>query len=327
MATATKNHWIWDRIESSSNAERAVALIIFVVFVGAVPVVGTGYHVQFLFTIFLFTTLGLGWNLLSGFTGYINFGYAGFVGIGAYATVLPMVELGAPWYAALLFATIVTGIVGLLIGYPVLRLDGAYFAIATLAIATATGILAATEYLRPLTQGASGISFFPPVSNDQQFYIMAGLMLVTALITFWVATSPFGLRLIAIREDEVLASSLGVNTVWDKMAAMGIHTAVGGVCGGMLALNLSYIDPTTVFHIQYTEYPIIMVLFGGLGTAAGPIVGGIVIGVLREVLWAQAPHFHLAILGVLIVILILFLPEGAIEWLKENEYIPRRRWL
>jgi len=328
MATETEpSRTIWDRIESSSWGVRIAALVGFVALAVAVPAIRGGYTTQFLFTIFLFTTLGLGWNLLSGFTGYIDFGYAGFVGIGAYATVLPIVELGLPWYAALGIAAVVTALVGLAIGYPVLRLDGAYFAIAMLAAATALGIAFSTEYMRPITQGATGISFLSPISNVQQYYVMVGLMIAVTVLTFKIATSAYGLRLLAIREDELLAESLGVNTVRDKMVAMALHAAVAGLCGGLQALNLSYIDPASIFDIQYTEFPIIMVLFGGLGTATGPVVGGVVIGVLREVLWAQLPHLHLAVLGTLIVVLILFLPEGAIEWLKENDYLPRRRWL
>ncbi len=274
-----------------------------------------------------YTTLAFGWNILSGFTGYINFGYAGFVGFGAYAAVLSMTTFGLPWYAGLFIAGIATTIVGVALGYPLLRLSGAYFAIAMLALATAAGLAFSTQYLSPITEGATGISFFPEVSSLLLYYTITALMIGAWVVTTWIATSPFGKRLMAIREDETLAASLGVNTFRDKMVAMGLHSFIAGLCGAMLAFNLSYIDPATVFDIQYTEYPIIMVLFGGLGTAAGPILGGVVIGVLREFLWAQFPTFHLAILGGLIVLLVLFLPEGVVEKLKEEEYIPRTRWL
>ncbi len=328
MSTQLKDHWFWDRVEDLSLGVRVGALLLVVVAFALFPLVApTGYTVQYLFTIFLFTTLAIGWNVLSGFTGYINFGYAGFMGLGAYAAVLTMTNFGLPWFVGLAVAAIVSGIAGVIVGYPILRLSGAYFAIAMLALATAAGIGFATSYLRPITEGATGISFFPGLSTVEQYYIVTGVMIGTALLTLKIATSPFGKRLLAIREDELLAASLGVNTVRDKLVAMAIHCAIAGVCGAILAFNLSYIDPATVFDIRYTEYPIIMVLFGGLGTVAGPVVGGIVIGVLRELLWAQFPHFHLAILGALIVVLVLFLPEGVIEWMKENDYLPRRRWL
>lgn len=326
MATVER-HWIWDRIESSSWIERGIVLLIVVAVVALAPVFGDGYQLQVLYTIFLFTTIALGWNILSGFTGYIDFGYAGFIGIGAYATVLPIVKLGAPWYLGLASGIVITAILGSLIGYPALRLTGAYFAIAMLAVAVALRAAMASQYLAPITQGATGVSFFPPLSRAQAFYIMGSGAIIAALLNLRIATSPYGLRLLTIREDETLANSLGINTVRDKMIAMAIHTGIAGFCGGMLAFNLSYIDPASVFAIEYTEYPIVMVLFGGLGTAAGPIIGGVVIGILREVLWGQFPTLHLAILGMTIVALILFLPEGVIEWLKERGTLPRRRWL
>lgn len=327
MASGLKHHRIWDRIEAFSWRARAGLLTLVAVVLAAVPLVISTYYVQFFFSVFLFTTLALGWNVLSGFTGYINFGYSGFVGLGAYVTVLSTTDLGLPWFVGLVLAGVLTALAGAVVGYPVLRLRGAYFAIAMLALLSAASIGFATDYLRPITNGASGISFFPAISTTEQYYVMAALLIGTVVLTFYIATSPYGLRLLTIREDEVLAASLGVNTMRDKMTAMTMHAAIAGVCGGMLAFNLSYIDPSTVFHIQYTEFPIIMVLFGSLGTVAGPLLGGVILGVMRELLWAYAPHFHLALLGILIVVLVLFLPEGIVEWLKENDYVPRRRWL
>ncbi len=328
MSTDLKNHDVWNRIETLPTGVKAVTLFVFVSVLVAVPHVSpSGYTTQYLFTIFFFTTLALGWNVLSGFTGYINFGYAGFVGFGAYAAVLPITNFGVPWYVGLVIAGLSTALLGVVLGYPILRLSGAYFAIAMLALATAAGIGFSTEYLRPVTEGATGISFFPGIAPIEQYYVITGLMIATGLLTLWIATSPFGKRLLAIREDELLAESLGVDTHRNKLAAMALHCGIAGLCGAMLAFNLSYIDPSTVFNIQYTEYPIIMVLFGGLGTVTGPIVGGIVVGILRESLWAQFPRMHLAMLGGLIVVLVLFLPEGVVQKLKQKEYIPRNRWL
>lgn len=328
MSAEIKEHWIWERVENVSTSGFAATLVIVSFILAIVPLIApTGYTVQYLFTIFLFMTMALGWNILSGFTGYVNFGYAGFIGLGAYAAVLPMHNFGVPWYGGLVSAAVVTAVAGVIVGYPTLRLSGAYFAIGMLALATAAGLLFTTSYLRPITEGTTGISFFSGLTTTEQYYLVSAVMLGTVVLTLWIATSPFGKRLLTIREDELLAASLGVNTVRDKLIAMALHSGVAGVCGALLAFNLSYIDPATVFDIQYTEYPIVMVLFGGLGTVTGPVVGGLVIGVLREFLWAEFPRFHLAILGALIVFLVLFLPEGVVEWLKENDYIPRRRWL
>jgi branched-chain amino acid transport system permease protein len=272
-------------------------------------------------------SLALGWNFLSGFTGYINFGYAAFVGIGAYLTVISITLLGLPWYGALALATLVTGIGGTLITVPILRLRGAYFAIAMLGLALGGKVAVGSNYLEPWTNGTHGIIFTAPVDYRGQYYLMLGVTLLLVYLTYRLATSPIGLRWLAIREDEVLASALGVKTMREKIKAMVIHTAVAGLIGGLLAFNISYIDPGTVFALKYTEMPIVMVLAGGLGTVVGPIVGAIVFVLVEEYLWATFPTLHLLFFGLAIMVVVLFIPNGLVGKLKEQDYIPMTRKL
>ncbi|WP_280537560.1 branched-chain amino acid ABC transporter permease [Halopenitus sp. POP-27] len=295
------------------------------VVLAAIPHLAGSYITQVTFSIFMFTGLAYGWNFLSGFTGYINFGYAGFVGFGAYLTVLTIVDLGFPWPLALVTAMVVTAVVGTTLSIPMLRLRGAYFAIAMLAAATGARLFFSSSYMRPITRGGSGISFFPELDLTGQYYLIVTITLCLIYLTYRIANSPFGLRLLAIRDDETLAASLGVKTVREKIIGMAIHTAVAGLIGGVLAFNISYIDPTSVFNIQYTEFPIVMVLFGGLGTVFGPLLGGIIFVVLYELLWSAFPQAYQFFFGVAIIAIILFMPEGIIEYLKENDYLPRWR--
>jgi branched-chain amino acid transport system permease protein len=320
-----------DRIESTldslSAVHRAVALVAVTGLLMALPQLLNAYFVQVLFIVFLFITLGFGWNTLSGFTGYINFGYAGFVGLGAYVTVITIVDFGFPWFAALLVAGLVTAVFGTLISAPILRLNGAYFAIAMLSLATAGRLATTTEYLSPITRGGTGISFFPELSYVDQYYLAVVLAIAAGYFTYRLANSPFGLRLLAIREDELLASALGVKTTREKLIAMFAHALIAGVVGGVLAFNLSYIDPKTVFDIRYTELPIVMVLFGSPGTVIGPIIGGVAFIVVSELLWSSFPTLHQFFFGIAIMLVVIFLPRGVTERLKEKGLLPRRRSL
>lgn len=323
--TLSNRSRLYETLESTSQTQFAGAFTVLIAVFFAIPFVLNSYLVQVLFTVFLFTGLAFGWNFMSGFTGYVDFGYAGFVGFGSYLTVITIVDLGFPWPLALLTAMIVTGVVGTGLSLPMLRLRGAYFAIAMLAAATAAQLLVSSSYLRPITRGGSGISFFPELSLTGQYYLAMGITMTFAYLTYRIANSPFGLRLLAIRDDETLAASLGVKTVREKVIAMLIHTAAAGLIGGVLAFNLSYIDPSSVFNIQYTEFPIVMVLFGGLGTVLGPVIGGFIFVLLYEVLWSTFPQAYQFLFGIAIIGIVLFMPEGIIEYLKENDRIPRWR--
>lgn len=312
-------------LESLSRVQLWSGILVIVVLVYVLPLFLEAYHVQVLFSVFLFMALALGWNFLSGFTGYVNFGYAGFVGFGAYATVLSIVEFGYPWYGGLFVAAVGTAIVGTVISAPILRLRGAYFAIAMLSLATAAQLAATTQYLSPITGGGTGISFLPTLGFTDQYYVAASVTVLLGYLTYRIATSPFGLRLLAIREDETLAAALGVKTTREKILVTALHAAVAGLVGGILAFNLAYIDPPTVFGLKYTEFPIVMVLFGGLGTVLGPIVGALVFVLLFEFLWSSLPQGHLFFFGLTIIVVVLFMPEGLVEWLKSNDYLPRWR--
>lgn len=314
-------------LDSLSAVQRTIGSFALVAFLFILPQFVNDYIVQVLLRIALFIFLAFGWNTLSGFTGYVNFGYAGFVGIGAYITVLSVVDLGIPWYAALFLAAAGTSIFGTIISIPILRLDGAYFAIAMLALATAGQLAASSEYLSPYTRGGTGISFFPAISDVQQYYLVVTLAVAATYFTYRLAKSPRGLRLLTIREDELLASALGINTTREKVIAMAIHTAIAGVGGGLLAFNLSYIDPSTVFALRYTELPIVIVLFGTIGSVLGPIIGGAGFIIVSEILYSTFPALHQFFFGASIMLVIMFLPRGIVERLKVSGYLPRRRSL
>lgn len=319
--SAVVRQWIQNR----SRVQIGIALVAVLAGLFALPTMVSSYIVQVMFSIFLFVILGYGWNFLSGFTGYVNFGYAGFVGLGAYVTVISIVDFGVPWPAALFLAGVATALVGTAISAPILRLRGAYFAIAMLSLATAARLAVSSDYLTPITRGGTGISFLPKLGYTGQYHVAIILAVTCGYATYRLATSPRGLRLLAIREDETLAAALGVRTTKEKLIAMLIHAGIAGIGGGLLAFNLAYIDPNTVFSIRYTELPIIMVLFGSLGTVVGPLLGGLAFIVVSEVLWSTFPTLHLFFFGVAIMLVVIFMPDGLVERLKAKGYLPRWR--
>jgi branched-chain amino acid transport system permease protein len=316
-------------ISNRSGVRRIVmvGLAISLLLVAALPTLANDYIVQFAFKVLLFILLAMGLNILSGFTGYVNFGYAGFVGIGAYLTVLAIVDLGVWWPMALTLAFIGSAIIGGVVAIPALRLRGAYFSIALLSFAVAAQLSASTQYLSSVTRGAQGISFFPELGFPELYYVAAVLMIAAVYATYRIADSPFGLRLLAIREDEVLAASLGVKTTREKTIAMMLHSGIAGVGGGLLAFNLSYIDPGTVFAFDYTIIPLVIILLGSFGSVVGPILGGVFLITIDEILWASFPNVYLVLYGVIIMVTVLFLPNGIIEWSKSKGYLPRERWI
>lgn len=302
------------------------AVVVSLAAILALPRVGGDYELQLLLSVFLFVTLALGFNFFSGFTGYVNFGYAGFVGLGAYLTAISIWHFDVAWAVGLLLGVLFTALFGAVVGLPMIRVSGAYFAISALALYVGLRALVSVDLLSEYTRGAAGIPFRTEASLVDQYYVGALGMFLMIYLTYRVATSSFGLRLLAIREDEMLAEALGVRTSRENMIAFVVHCAVAGFVGGLIALNLSFIDPASAFNIKYVENPMVMVLLGSLGTVVGPIVGATVFTLLQEVLWVAAPGIYRGILGVSVILIVLLMPEGLIDQLKEWGYLPRRRY-
>ncbi len=260
--------------------------------------------------LFMLITLASDWNLTGGFTGYIDFGHAVFFGIGAYGTGIMMAKAGWPFWAALLVGAVFAALFAVLIGIPTLRLKGPYFSIAMLA--TFVAMREIVRVVRPLTGGGTGLTL-PPYLNRPLFYYLT-LLLAILVVSFiwWIRRSEFGSTLVAIREDEVGAEMRGINTTLHKITAFWIAAFFTGIVGGMWAFQNTFIDPDVVFFESRTIELVMMVMLGGLGTVAGPVLGATVIYWLRDIVWANFAQFHLIVEGVLLILIVLFLPEGIV---------------
>ena len=272
--------------------------------------------------IFVLVTLASNWNLIGGMTGYVDFGHAVFFGIGAYimgilvtgSSLLISPEWG--FWQALPASGVAAALFALLIGLPTLRLKGPYFSIAMLG--TLVAMREVARVLRPITGGGVGLNLPPLLNRLGDYYLMLAVMGLVVSLIWWIQRSEFGQSLIAIREDEIGAEMRGINTTLHKVAAFMIAAFFTGIVGGFWAWQNTYIDPDVVFVEARTVEMVMMSMLGGLGTVWGPPLGAVVIYFLQDLLWSNLFEGHLLALGVILVAIVLFMPEGILGTLGDR---------
>ncbi|MGH3231534.1 MAG: ABC transporter permease subunit, partial [Streptosporangiaceae bacterium] len=253
--------------------------------------------------------LAQGVNLIYGYTGYLPFGYFGFFGAGAYGAALSVNFLHAPGLAAVLLGGLAAALVGLLLA-PLLRLSGAYFALASLAAAEALYYIVSSGSLTAVTNGPYGMNL-AAIFNENAAYDVGLVVLGVALaVLVWVRESRFGLTLRAIRSDPVSASMAGVHVVMTRTIAWIIAAALAGLAGAVFAWTTSVFYPETVFSLNISLFALVFALFGGAGTLLGPVLGTLVLYSLYQYVGLTEPQYFQLSFGVLIVLLVLFLPGG-----------------
>ena len=205
------------------------------------PLVTSAYNITLALTVLLTVVMATSWNIISGFTGYVSFGHAGFFGIGSYIGALIFNEVMS-WIPAMIVAGLGTAFVALVIGYPTLRLRGPYFAITMLGLSELARIVVTAW--DSVTRGGLGV--YLPILRDQPpptYYAMIVLAVVAVVVSYAVGTSTFGLRLLSIRDDEVAAQAMGIDTTRYKMAAFTLSSFFPGIAGALYAYHVGFIDP------------------------------------------------------------------------------------
>ena len=328
-ASAAKPEILWERVDWRVRKALLWSLPLILLFALAIlPYVASAYTVTLTFLIFFWVATAQSWNLFSGYTGYVNFGYVGLVGVGAYTTAILIGKFGAHWLPAVGAAGVVTAAFGFLIGIPLLRARGIYFAIAMLGLAEGLRVFFSMGFMAPLTGGGVGIGFISGMSLEAKYYAMGLVALLTTVVVFVVANSRFGLQLLTIREDELAAQVMGINTTSKKLMAFTLCAFLTGLAGGLYAAYVNSLVPATMFvTAYYTLIPIVMATFGGLGTILGPVVGAVLFTIISEAIWARFIFLHMVIFGAVLIIIILFMPQGIIPWLQDKRILPRTRWL
>lgn len=291
--------------------------------VGFPQLTGNSYvhHVLVLWLIFALLALSL--NMVIGYIGELSFGHAAFFGLGAYASALLTMQTGAPVLLGLVFAGVVAGLFGAGIGYVSLRIVGPQFAILTLGFGSI--IYTVTNYWVDLTRGPMGINNIPPISLPGVgtiteargfYYVVLTCLAAFAYSCHALMQSRTGRAFLAARENAPLATSIGVDVFRSKLLGFAIATAVAGVAGGLYGHYLRVITPE-LMSLQYMAALIIMVVVGGRGTIAGPIIGALIYVVLLEVLRSFGP-LRLVVFAALLTLSVIFLPNGLVSLLPSR---------
>jgi branched-chain amino acid transport system permease protein len=238
-----------------------------------------------------------------------------FYGLGAYTAALAITH-GVEPVAAFVASGLVAAIASLVIGLPTFRLRGPYFAIATIGISEAVRIIMTNL---PFTGGASGYRIVEkgPFRQMEHYFTALGLATIAVIIAMLTARSKFGFGLRAIRQDEDAAADVGVNPFTEKLKAHALAAALAGMAGGVLARRAAYIEPGGVFAFATSVQFLLMPVIGGIGTVWGPVIGGVVFGIIEEEIIAEFPSVHLLIYGALLILIILVEPGGILGTIRK----------
>lgn len=289
-------------------------LAVVVALLCLLPMITTPYYVRIGIQVAMWAGLALSWNVICGYAGYISFGHVAFFGIGAYTTaILMQPEHGWNFWATLPVAAVIAGAVAALVGWPALRLKGAYFAIATWALAEAVREFTTVV---DFTGGSGGLTT-PILADDNFFYytMLGAAAIAFALCYLLLERSRFGFRVKAVRDNEVAARAQGINTTLVKIEAFVLSAVIPAVLGGINAYYITFINPESVLKTTITDQLVVMVLVGGLGHAWGPALGATALVLLQEQLRVSYGDTtaYIIIIGVLVMLVVLFLPDGLIS--------------
>jgi len=270
------------------------------------------YSQHVLILVLLYITLGSAWNILGGFAGQLSLGHAAFFGIGAYtAAIIASKTALSPWWAVILGPVVVLPI-ALIVGWICFRLRGPYFTLATIAVGEVVRLVALNW--SQLTGGAVGIvirpSIFSGTSKIPYYYIILILTSVTVALSHRISRRKLGYYLMAIREDEETAESIGIDTTRYKLAALAISATLTAIGGAFYANYFMFVDPTIVLPLALSVEIVLMAIVGGLGTVAGPVLGAVLLKLSSEVFRNEFSKANLLIYGALLVVVILFMPGG-----------------
>jgi branched-chain amino acid transport system permease protein len=278
------------------------------------------------YTIFLSVAMASSLNIILGYTGYISFGHIVFFGLGGYIGLFLISRFGLSIWVAVLAGGLAAGLLAWLLGLAILRLRGAFFALATIGVNEAMRAFVSNF---PPFGGSKGISLhfsvYQPYGGATQalwldYGILVGCTLAAIVLSYAIKTSKFGLGLMAIREDEDAAEVLGVHTTSYKTGAYVLSAIIPGMVGALYYFKNSSIEPSDAFNLAKSIELLVMVMLGGSGTVWGPVIGAAGYEILRGYLLLSRlfRNFQLTVAGVLLLLVVLFIPAGAVGWLSRR---------
>ncbi|HEY6241659.1 MAG TPA: branched-chain amino acid ABC transporter permease [Burkholderiales bacterium] len=304
----------------SNRVFAVTGLAIAIAFAAASQLVTNEYFFTAAYTVLQFVILATAWNILGGYTGYVNFGSAAFFAIGAYSSVFLYNAFKAPLPVMIVVGTLAAGLAGLGLGYLTLRLRGVFFAIASLALAVVLHTFVVNwDYVG----GARGAYVLQPrevpFGLPRYIHVLYVAMVLMAAVSLIVARviehSTFGRGLAAIRDDELAAECSGVPTLRLKIFSTMMSCALMGMAGTTFPYYLSYIEPSSAFSLSYAVNSIAMPLIGGMMSWLGPLIGAILLGTVQQLVQVTiSSAWNLLIVGALLVIFVTLAPNGIMGW-------------
>jgi branched-chain amino acid transport system permease protein len=313
---------------------KAAITIAWLLFLASIPLwLGNPYILHVLIITGIFIVAAISLNLLLGYAGQLSLGHVAFFGIGAYASAL--VSLGfdvsffslkpKPVWVAMLAGAVAAGLCGWLIGRLAFKVRGAYFVIVSISFAEVVRLVAVNWV--ELTQGPMALNNIPPLTlgsltlwkKPENYWLVLAVAVVCFVLVKRIVKSKAGRAMIALRENEPLATSVGIDVTRTLVLAAVVSAAMAGMAGALYAHYIRIVDPD-VFLFIYTVTMVIMVVTGGKGTLAGPVVGGLVFGLMPEALRALAvgPEGQWIFYGALMVLVVYFLPQGIVPALQAS---------
>ena len=294
--------------------KKSLLLLILLFIALVLPMIGlSSYIMHVLILVIMWSVIGMAWNILGGYCGQVSFGHAAFFGMGAYTAGLLYLHLGWSAWWGVVAAIPVLAATSLIIGYICLRLRGAYFALATLALGEVLRVTA--ENLVKVTQGDLGIMLRQRtwVEKTWYYYIILLAAIGVFLLVRRVIESKWGYYFVAIREDQDAAESMGIDTTLYKTVALCLSGTLTGIAGAFYTNYMGYIDPTVVFPLyDISIVTVMVVMVGGVATYLGPVIGAVIMVFLAEVIRSMPGigAAHQTLFGILLIFIIIYLPNG-----------------
>ena len=304
------------------NRIQTVSIVLLIAILVALPqVIRSDSTINLAVNVLLYVSLASSWNILGGFSGQTNLGHAAFFGAGTLATRFLWLS-GWNLFPSLLAGGLLAVALALLVGIPAFRLRGVYFAIGTLALSQILYITVGNTFSMISSIPAQDLAVY---QLAPRYYLFLGVALLTTGAGYVLVNSRLGLGIMAIREEEDAAESLGVSALKHKLLALSVSAFFGGLTGGAFAFYHVGYYPQLPFGPEWTFDSMMMAYIGGVGTIVGPIIGAVFFVILRELLALNLAEMHLIVFGTLFILVVLFLPGGFFGvWEKTRKALARR---
>lgn len=290
-----------------------VIILILLILLAVFPLYLPGYPVMLLTSILMYIIITVSWTIFSGPTGYMSLATAAFFGVGIYTSAILGEALPLPVVIGI--GGLVSFIVALLVGALTLRLRGIYFAIFTFGLVELIRHL--VLFLELHITGTRG-RFVIIVDHTTVYYAMLVIFVMALLTAYFIRHSKFGLALQSIGENEEAAAHTGINVTMVKVITFAISAIFMGAAGAIMATRWTYIDPGIAFNLLFSFMPVLMAIFGGMGQLYGPVIGAAFFAYLEEFLITRFPYYYMLIFGLILVVAILFLPNGLVGLIQKG---------